>query len=196
MSRTGRTSSASMRARRSSTAGRHDHVPAHHPSGSGVRRAGLELGLGARRRPFDPYDEVPPDRDRALRVHEHRVVLRGGGGRHPHALGARLLDEARAPADDEQATDYMNKNTKEQMAADQGADRGGRRQGRRLRRSVQPQPPCDTRSRSTRLASRARSRCSASASPSRSASCLPRPQSSVARGTASRSEARWPARSR
>ena len=94
---------------------RHDPVPPDDPSGPGLRRSGVELGLRAGRRPRRLHVEVAPDRDRAVRVHEHRVVLRGGRGRHEHALGPGLLDEAERAANDEQAEEYMNKNTKEQM---------------------------------------------------------------------------------
>ncbi len=45
--------------------------------------------------PGELHVEVEADRDRPVRVHEHRVVLRGGGRRHEDALGAGLLDEAR-----------------------------------------------------------------------------------------------------
>ena len=41
----------------------------------------------------DNYDEVAPDRDRPVRVHEHRVVLRARGRRNDDAVGSGLLHE-------------------------------------------------------------------------------------------------------
>ena len=72
-------------------------------------------------RTIDPdnyTDEVAPDRDRPVRVHEHRVVLRGRGRRHDDALGSGLLDEAgRRPRTTSRREEYLNKNTAEQMKA-------------------------------------------------------------------------------
>ena len=97
--------------------GEYDQVPAHDLPRPGVRRSGLELGLGADGRPGHAHGQGAPDRDRPVRSHEHRVVLRADGD---DGTKMRWVQEfsmkPTAPATDDEAEVYINKNTKEQMA--------------------------------------------------------------------------------
>ncbi len=67
--------------------------------------------------PDELHDQVAPDRDGPVRVHEHRVVLRARERRDEDALGSGLLDEGIGARERRAGEEYLNKNTAEQMKA-------------------------------------------------------------------------------